>query len=60
MRRALGLTVGLCSLAAGTLIIRPSPVIKWLAKRWSDVLFYADVGEALVALTIEHPSQVST
>ncbi len=41
------------------LIIRPGPVIRWLAKRWPDVLFHADAGEPVVALTIDdspHPT----
>lgn len=59
MRRALVLTAGLCALAAGTLILRPSPAIRWLARRWPDVLLYVDTDKPIVALTIDdapHPA----
>ncbi len=52
MRSSYVLTVGLCALAVGVLI-RPRPVIRWLARRYPDVLFYADAEEPLVALTID-------
>ena len=58
MRGAVLLAAGLGALAVGTLI-RPRPVIRRLAGRWPDVLFYADTGEPLVALTIDdapHPA----
>ncbi|MDP9381256.1 MAG: chitin deacetylase family protein [Chloroflexota bacterium] len=58
MRRSFVLTVGLCALAVGVLI-RPRPVIRWLARRYPDVLFYTDAEEPLVALTIDdapHPT----
>ncbi len=58
MRRSFVLMVGLCALAVGVLI-RPRPIIRWLARRSPDVLFYTDAEEPLVALTIDdapHPS----
>ncbi len=60
MHKSFVLAVGLCGLAAvGTLLVRPRPVIRWLAKRYPDVLFYVDIEVPLVALTIDdapHPT----
>lgn len=59
MRRGVAPMAVLCALAVGTLTLRPRPVIRWLAARHPDVLFYADTGEPLVALTVDdspHPA----
>lgn len=51
------LVVGAFVLAA-IVLARPAPVVRWLAKRWPDVLFYVNAQEPLVALTIDdapHP-----
>lgn len=59
MRRGALLAVGLSALVVGTLILRPRPVIRWLARRCPDVLYYADAEVPLVALTIDdspHPT----
>ena len=58
MRRQVALTLGLCALGVAALT-RPGPIIRWLARRHPDVLFYAGVEEPLVALTIDdapHPA----
>lgn len=47
---ALLLGLGLLLLAA---LIRPGPVVRWLARRYPDVLFQHETAEPLVALTID-------
>ncbi len=59
MRGSVVLTTGLCALALGTLILRPLRVIRLLARRHPEVLYYTDTEEPLVALTIDdapHPA----
>ena len=58
MRSSVVLLIGLVALVVGALI-RPRPIIRWLARRSPDVLYYADDKEPLVALTIDdspHPT----
>ena len=58
MRTPLALPLGLCALGAAALAW-PGPIIRWLARRHPDVLFFADTREPLVALTIDdapHPA----
>ncbi len=55
---AAALTLGLCAAGLATLA-RPGLVIRWLARRYPDVLFHVDAQEPLVALTIDdapHPT----
>ena len=56
--RAGGVLLGLCALAVAA-VIRPGPVVRWLGRRYPDVLFQAQTAERLVALTIDdspHPT----
>ncbi|CAA9565494.1 MAG: hypothetical protein AVDCRST_MAG19-2210, partial [uncultured Thermomicrobiales bacterium] len=58
MRRLLAVPLGL-SLVAAAAVVRPGPVVRWLARRHPDVLFSVDTQEPLVALTIDdapHPA----
>jgi peptidoglycan/xylan/chitin deacetylase (PgdA/CDA1 family) len=52
MRVCIALVIGAC---AGLLavLIRPDTVVRWLARRFPDVLFFAETQEPLVALTID-------
>ncbi|MDP9365718.1 MAG: chitin deacetylase family protein [Chloroflexota bacterium] len=57
-RELLAVPVGLSVLGAAALV-RPGPVVRWLARRYPDVLFFVETGERLVALTIDdapHPA----
>ncbi len=59
MRGGVVLTAGLCAVTLGTLILRPLSVIRLLARRHPEVLYYTDTEEPLVALTIDdapHPA----
>ncbi len=58
MRKSVALALALCALILVALI-RPGPVIRWLARRYPDVLFHWSTEEPLVALTIDdspHPT----
>jgi peptidoglycan/xylan/chitin deacetylase (PgdA/CDA1 family) len=53
---ALGLGLGALLLAA---LIRPVPIVRWLARRYPDVFFQLETNEPRVALTIDdspHPT----
>ena len=52
MRKGVALALGLTALVLFALI-RPGPVIRWLARRYPDVLFHRETEEPLVALTID-------
>lgn len=52
VRTAILLLSGLC-LVVAALVIRPGPVVRWLARRYPDVLFYLRTEAPLVALTID-------
>ena len=61
LRKGVALALGLSALVLVALI-RPGPVIRWLARRYPDVLFHRETNEPLVALTIDdspHPIQTS-
>src|ERR671910_2013595 len=61
LRKGVVLALGLTALVLVALI-RPGPVIRWLARRYPDVLFHREINEPLVALTIDdspHPIQTS-
>jgi peptidoglycan-N-acetylglucosamine deacetylase len=58
MRKGVALAFIVCILFAVALI-RPGPVIRWLARRHPDILFHRETEEPLVALTIDdspHPT----
>jgi peptidoglycan/xylan/chitin deacetylase (PgdA/CDA1 family) len=58
LRKGVALALGLTALVLVALI-RPGPVIRWLARRHPDVLFHRETEEPLVALTIDdspHPT----
>lgn len=58
MRKGVALALGLTALFLAALI-RPGPVIRWLARKHPDVLFHRETEEPLVALTIDdspHPT----
>ena len=58
MRKGVVLALALCALVLVALI-RPGPVIRWLARRHPDILFHLETEEPLVALTIDdspHPT----
>lgn len=58
MRLGVALALGGGALVVAALV-RPGPVVRWLARRHPDVLFHVDCDEPLVALTFDdspHPS----
>jgi peptidoglycan/xylan/chitin deacetylase (PgdA/CDA1 family) len=58
MRKGVALALSLCALVAVALI-RPGPVVRWLGRRFPDVLFRLETAEPLVALSIDdspHPT----
>ncbi|MGH2618615.1 MAG: chitin deacetylase family protein [Thermomicrobiales bacterium] len=59
MPKGVAFAIGFCVLALTGLLIRPGPVVRWLARRHPDILFHMETEELLVALTIDdspHPS----
>lgn len=59
MRKAVVLAGSLCAVVVVWLVLRPRPIIRWLARRYPEILFYTDTEEQLVALTIDdapHPA----
>jgi peptidoglycan-N-acetylglucosamine deacetylase len=58
MRKVIALAIGICFLILAALLIRPGPLVRWLARRYPEVLFHLHTDEPLVALTIDdspHP-----
>ena len=58
LRKILAIAIGLAILILAGLVIRPGPVVRWLAHRYPDVLFHLPTEVPLVALTIDdspHP-----
>jgi peptidoglycan/xylan/chitin deacetylase (PgdA/CDA1 family) len=59
MRKVVAITIGLVGLIVAALLIRPGPVVRWLARRYPEVLFHLQTEEPLIALTIDdspHPA----
>lgn len=59
MRKGIAFALGACVLILAALVIRPGPVVRWLARRYPDVLFRLETEEPLVALTLDdspHPA----
>ena len=59
MRNVIAPAIGICALILAALLIRPGPVVRWLARRYPAVLFHLETEELLVALTIDdspHPT----
>ena len=59
MRKGIAFAFGTGVLALAALVARPGPVVRWLARRYPDVLFHLETEELLVALTIDdspHPT----
>ena len=58
VRKGVAVALGACALILTALVIRPGPVVRWLARRYLDVLFRLETEAPLVALTIDdspHP-----
>ncbi len=58
MRKGIALAIGICALILVALVIRPGLVVRWLARRYPEVLFHLHTEAPLVALTIDdspHP-----
>jgi peptidoglycan/xylan/chitin deacetylase (PgdA/CDA1 family) len=59
MVRGAALALGTCALILIALFMRPGPVVRWLARRYPEVLFFLDTEEPIIALTIDdapHPA----
>ena len=52
MRKAIALALGIGALLLAALI-RPQPIVQLLARRFPDVLFFAETTEPLIALTFD-------
>ena len=52
MHKGVGHLLGLCSLVVAALL-RPGPVVRWLSRRFPDVLFQQKNAGPLVALTFD-------
>ncbi len=58
MRKGIAFVLGVCALILAGLVVRPGPVVRWLARRYPDVLFQLQTDAPLLALTIDdspHP-----
>jgi peptidoglycan-N-acetylglucosamine deacetylase len=58
MRKGIALAIGICALILVALVIRPGLVVRWLARRYPEVLFHLHTEAPLVAFTIDdspHP-----
>lgn len=52
MRHIVALSLALCALVL-IVLVRPTPVIRWLARKHPDILFHRETEQRLVALTID-------
>jgi peptidoglycan/xylan/chitin deacetylase (PgdA/CDA1 family) len=58
MRKGVAVVLALCALLLAALM-RPGPIVRWLARKYPDVLFHRETEETRVALTIDdspHPT----
>lgn len=58
MRKGVAFVLATCVLGLAALVARPGPVVRWLARRYPDVLFRLETEAPHVALTIDdspHP-----